>query len=138
MNNSCENTYNGIGISCGMSGDEARKMVEYWKSPRLPADHWREQCDLLKDRLKEQTKVIIEKENEIDAYRVWKVEVVLAAEKVLNGMDWDSNIPVDIHQMHCINLWRLIATDSKKPELLAPEDRILNKPWIPNEQEQEG
>ena len=138
MSNSCENTYNAIGLSCGMSGEEARRMVEYWKSPRLPSDYWREQCDILKQSVKEQTKVIIEKENEVSSYRVWKTEVCLVSERVLEGLDWDSNMPVDIHQMHCINLWRLIHAGVKKPELMAPEDRNLNNPWIPNEQEQEG
>lgn len=136
MNNSCENTYNAIGISCGISGDEARRMVEHWKSPRLPSEHWRDECDRMKERLSEQLKVIIEKETEVSQYRTLLNEIKVVAEKVLDGLDWNSNTPVDIHQMYCVNLHRLIKIGGKPPELMAPEDRLLN-PWKGDDGEQE-
>jgi hypothetical protein len=46
MNNehpcNCENTYNAVAINLGMTQQEAREMVEYWRSPRLPHDFYRE------------------------------------------------------------------------------------------------
>lgn len=38
----CKNTYNAVAINLGMTPDEAREMVEYWRSPRLPHDFYRE------------------------------------------------------------------------------------------------
>lgn len=52
----CKNTYNGIAISLGMTVDEVKEMLDYWRSPRLPHDYYREKYNKLQKEFSEYKK----------------------------------------------------------------------------------